>query len=273
MAAFIIYFVSKSISPNTSTTTNEPKEEQTPTNPDITPGEFPGMVSIPAGIFRMGSENGEDDEKPLHEVTIDAFYMDKTEVTVAQYDKFVKATGHRKPPKWTEQLQQLRHPVVYVSWEDAVVYATWARKRLPTEAEWEYAARGGNTGFGGKPKNKYPWGNDPSHNKANYYGAEGKDQWNGTSPVRSFDPNEYGLYDMAGNVWEWCKDWYASDYYKNSPGKNPKGAATGTQRVLRGGSWGNNPLNGRVRQSRQVQSHGSERLRWVSLCSGRSLVF
>ncbi|NIR48003.1 SUMF1/EgtB/PvdO family nonheme iron enzyme, partial [candidate division KSB1 bacterium] len=208
----------------------------------------PDMVLIPAGTFEMGSNDGDDDEKPVHKVSVDAFYMDKYEVTVEQYAEFLNATNHRKPANWTEQLQNPKRPVVYVSWNDAVAYTEWLSQktgqtyRLPTEAEWEYAARGGNTGYGGKPKYRYPWGDDASPDKANYRGTGGKDRWQGTSPRGSFDPNGYGLYDMAGNVWEWCSDWYASDYYENSPEKNPKGPATGDYRVLRGGSWNYGPL-------------------------------
>lgn len=197
-----------------------------------------GMALIPSGTFLMGSNDGESDEKPVHHVFVDAFYLDKYEVTVAQYQQFLNANPQRTSPEnWGEQLRNPNHPVVYVSWEDANAYARWAGKRLPTEAEWEYAARGGNTGLGGKPIHKYPWGNDPSQDQANYTGTAGRDQWSGTSPVGSFPPNGYGLYDMAGNVWEWCADWYDENYYKGSPERNPKGPSQGNLRVLRGGSW------------------------------------
>lgn len=198
-----------------------------------------GMVLIPAGSFMMGSNDGNDDEKPEHRVYVDAFYIEKSEVTVAQYQWFLNAKNYRKPRYWDEQLQHPNCPVVYVSWGDAVAYAKWAEKRLPTEAEWEYAARGGYTGVVGKSKYKYPWGNEESHDQANYYGTEGRDQWNSISPVRSFPPNGYDLYDMAGNVWEWCADWYDSNYYqklKNSTTRKPSGPSDGRFRVLRGGS-------------------------------------
>lgn len=203
----------------------------------LTPGPPEGMVLIPAGSFLMGSEDGENDEKPVHEVYVDAFYLDQYEVTVAQYQSYLRATGRPNPGNWDEQLQNLNHPVVYVSWEDATNYAKWVGKRLPTEAEWEYAARGGNTGLAGNPKYQYPWGNVASQDHANYSGVAGKDKWQRTSPVGSFPPNGFGLYDMAGNVWEWCSDRYAEDYYSKSPKQNPKGPVTGDYRVLRGGSW------------------------------------
>ena len=192
-----------------------------------------GMVYIPAGSFMMGSEDGNNDQKPEHKVYVDAFYMDKTEVTVTQYQRFINTTGYQYLKKWGEQLQNPNHPVVYVRWYDANAYASWAGKRLPTEAEWEYAARGGNTGVGGKPKYLFPWGNKASRDLANYYSLFGLE----IKSVGSFATNGYGLYDMAGNVWEWCADWYDRDYYKNSPSRNPKGPSTGKGRVTRGGCW------------------------------------
>jgi len=189
------------------------------------------MVLIPAGEFQMGSNDGSSDEKPAHTVYLDDFYMDKYEVTNALYKKFMDATGHKAPFYWNDgEYNALNQPVVGVSWNDAKAYAEWAEKRLPTEAEWEKAARGGLVG------KKYPWGDSLTHDDANYYGTGGKDKWDGTSPVGSFAPNGYGLYDMAGNVWEWCADWYDKDYYSDSPSRNPTGPGTGTRRVLRGGS-------------------------------------
>ena len=122
--------------------------------------------------------------------------------------------------------------MVFVNWNDATAYAKWVGKRLPTEAEWEYAARGGLVG------KRYPGGDEISHDDANWGNTvNGKDKWSKCAPVGSFEANGYGLYDMAGNVWEWCQDWYGSDYYNNSPTKNPPGPDTGSRRVLRGGGW------------------------------------
>jgi len=203
------------------------------------------MVLIPAGEFQMGS-NESSNEKPVHTVYLDAFYIDKYEVTNAQYRKFVKAIGRKEPDgysfvngtwqngfkPWSDSnFKGDNQPVVCVSWNDAKAYADWIGKRLPTEAEWEKAARGGLVG------KKYPWGDILTHDDANYTGTGGKDIWTFTSPVGSFKPNGYGLYDMAGNVWEWCADWYGSNYHATSPKSNPAGSASGSSRVLRGGSW------------------------------------
>ena len=214
------------------------------------------MVLIPAGDFQMGSDDSEadDDEKPVHTVYVDAFYMDKYEVTNAQFKAFVDAN-----PQWQkDRIDAKFHegyylygwngntypsglgsdPVVYVSWYAAMAYAQWAGKRLPTEAEWEKAARGGLVG------KKYPRGDTIDANKANYGFNIDK-----TTPVGRYPPNGYGLYDMAGNVWEWCLDGYDAGFYRRSPRRNPlAGEMTlrevmtnyqnvTTSRVLRGGSW------------------------------------
>ena len=139
------------------------------------------MVRIPAGEFQMGSNDADSDEKPVHTVYVDAFFMDTHEVTVGQYKRFISATGHRALPDWVSKYSPTdRHPVVGISWHDAMAYAQWAGKRLPTEAEWEYAARGGLVG------KKYPWGDTLTHDTANYSGTGGRDQWEYTAPVGSF---------------------------------------------------------------------------------------
>jgi formylglycine-generating enzyme required for sulfatase activity len=275
----------------------------------------PGMVWIPGGEFTMGTDSdlGWPDEKPAHRVRVSGFWMDETEVTNAQFRKFVEATSYvttaEKPPDVEEILRQSPpgtprppkenlvpgslvftptagpvntrdfsqwwrwtpganwkhpegpdstldgkddHPVVHVSWDDAVAYAKWAGKRLPTEAEWEYAARGG---LDGKP---YVWGDEPfsdDHPQANIWQGEfpwkntAKDGYERTAPVKSYPPNDYGLYDMAGNAWEWCADWYQRDLYRQRAGKKMTVNPTGPdhtidparpfmpQRVQRGGSF------------------------------------
>jgi sulfatase modifying factor 1 len=195
------------------------------------------MVFIPAGTFMMGTE-GELENSPPHEVYIDSFYMDKHEVTNAEYLKFCEATGNRLPDFWGMDVYHCGteypdHPVVGVSWRDAEAYANWAGKRLPTEAEWEYAARGGLEGM------EYPTSNEMDSTLANFRSK-------GTMPVGSYPPNGYGLYDMAGNANEWVADYFGFDYYKNSPRENPQGPDKGKFRVFRGGGWHSGPSCGRV---------------------------
>ena len=198
------------------------------------------MVLIPAGSFEMGDHfsEGEEDELPVHKVTLDAFYMDTHEVTVGQFKQFVNQTGYDYDHMWDDVAKYSPgddYPMIYVNWNDATTYAEWAGKRLPTEAEWEYAARGGLVG------QRYVWGDDEklARDYANYEWVEGKDKWELCSPVGSFKPNGYGLYDMAGNVLEWCADRYDGNYYTNSPVNNPQGQEDSIYkyRVLRGGSW------------------------------------
>ena len=187
------------------------------------------MALIPAGYFIMGSNDGSGAERPPHLVWLDAFCIDKYEVTNRQYGEFTRATGYAKPLFWDNpRFSAPDQPVVGVSWDDSVAYCRWAGKRLPTEAEWEKAARGGSEG------RKFPWGNEGPTGKATF----GQDMNTGKpSPVGRYGPNGYGLYDMAGNVWEWCSDRYQGDYYRISPARNPAGPDTGQDRVVRGGSW------------------------------------
>ncbi len=272
-----------------------------------------GMVLIPDGTLHMGGDNEQAaaNEFPKHDVAIDAFWMDETEVTNTQFKKFVEATDYitiaerpvdweemkltlphntPKPPdsllvpgalvfqkitkrvplnnpalwwRWTIGANwkhpegpnsnldgKMNHPVVHIAWEDAMVYAKWAGKRLPTEAEWEWAARGG------KKNMVYPWGNESVNEgepKANFwqgsfpYENQLIDGFMTTAPVKSFPPNDYGLYEMGGNVWEWCSDWLDIDFYKkkNASQKNTKGPTIAynpfnpyqQEKVIRGGSF------------------------------------
>src|SRR5262245_5795293 len=276
--------------------------------PSDPPGPAPeGMVWIPGGPFWMGSTENPEGNAPLHQVAVSGFWMDRTEVTNAQFEAFVTATGYKTvaelPPSaeeiagrevppdklvpysvcfhptplpegadpnrmaaiWWDRVDganwrhpegpgsdikgRMNHPVVHISWKDAVAYCEWAGKRLPTEAEWEFAARGG------LDRQEFCWGSEKQ-------GASGKwwantyqgrfpvndtaaDGYSSTSPVCSFPPNGYGLLDMSGNVWEWCADWYSSTYYVQSPRNNPKGPDSGAPRdatglpskVKRGGSF------------------------------------
>jgi sulfatase modifying factor 1 len=208
---------------------NITKIKQTTGGSEIIGKDGVKMALIPAGEFQMGSNDGEDNEKPIHTVYLDAFHIDIYEVTNAQYKKFMDATGYKAPYYWSyPDYNAPNNPVVAVRWEDAKAYADWAEKRLPTEAEWEKAARGGLAG------KMYPWGNTVTHDNANDDGTGGKDVWEYTSPVGSFAPNGYGLYDMAGNVFEWCADFSDNNYYANSPKSNPTGPASGEYRILRG---------------------------------------
>ncbi len=196
------------------------------------------MALVPAGEFTMGSATGDADELPVRKVYVDAFFMDRHQLSVAQYARFIEATHHEVPPEWSlmNRPQHQNRPVVNVDWAEADTYCKWAGKRLPTEAEWEKAARGtdGRT---------YPWGNQPP---TALHANSGKEVWSShavLTPVGMFEEGKspYGIYDMAGNVWEWVSDWYNEDYYKISSSQNPAGPPTGWSKVIRGGSWGSRP--------------------------------
>lgn len=204
----------------------------------------PGMLYVPGEMFNMGSMEGDTDEQPEHTVWVDGFFIDRYPVTNAQYAEFlasenaVNHEGHHpdEPPGKDHTPDNLGalftdpdKPVVGIDWWDAYAYAAWAGKRLPTEAEWELASKGGVL------QNPYPWGmEEPDQTRANYSGYFGS-----TSPVGLFPLgiSYHGVLDLAGNVWEWCWDWYDSDYYSQSPYTNPRGPTTGRLKVLRGGSW------------------------------------
>ncbi len=213
--------------------------EKYPSNPFLEPQS----VFIQGGKFVMGRElpPAKEGEKkpyvndPAHNVELDSFYIDRYEVTNYQYFLFCQATGRALPVFWGMNefhcgLDFPNHPVVGVSYSDAQAYAQWRGMRLPTEAEWEYAARGGSS------DQTYPNGNQIDDKQANY----GKHQ-RSTSAVGNFPANAFGLYDMAGNVVEWVSDYYQTDYYLESPAKNPQGPETGKFRVIRGGGWFSGP--------------------------------
>ena len=197
------------------------------------------MVLIPEGSFQMGDVLKEPEEfmapsLPTHKVSLNAFYMDICEVTLGQYKRFLKATEHPPLPDWVEKITpDDNYPVIGVNWFDAQAYAEWAGKRLPSEAEWEYSARGGLIG------QRFAHGNELKHTDANFKGKGGADIWENPSPVASFKANSYGLFDVMGNVWEWCEDLYDENYYLVSEAENPKGPESTPmeRRVIRGGSW------------------------------------
>jgi len=202
--------------------------------------EEPLCLPVPAGYFLMGSDEGQDEERPVHRVWVDAFEMAAFQVRNRDYAAFVESTAHRSPKHWTDPaFSHPDQPVVAVSWFDAVKYCEWlsafsgGNYRLPTEAEWERAARGGREGL------VYPWGNEPPSERPEYLARWGGEV-RGPLPVGSAggsEPSEYGIYNVSENVHEWCADWFRRDYYSQSPERNPHGTETGERRASRGGSW------------------------------------
>jgi len=264
-----------------------PQPSQTPPA-TLVGNDGAAMLLVPAGEFIMGSDADEiarleikqelvQDEMPRHRVYLDTFYIDQYEVTNAHFEQFVHATGYRTQAEregwgWADTGEEwwlvngatwraplgpgsslaglAQHPVVQVSQADANAYCAWAGKHLPTEAEWEKAARGTDGRL-------YPWGDQFDGTRLNFCDANCPRRWHdptandgyrSTAPVGSYagDQSPYGVYDMAGNVREWVADWYDENYYKHSPTRNPPGPASGEQAVLRGGGWVNTARNVRV---------------------------
>lgn len=230
----------------------------------VLPADIPGMVLIPDGEFWMGRtvsfqydefnylERARRDDRPEHRVRLNAYYIDKYEVMNEHYSEFAEATGRKKPFHWIggkPSETEMKLPVTNVDYDDAQSYCAWAGKRLPTEAEWERAARGD------LERAMYSWGNDlgsakPANGSGSTKPEDGKvtkkahyGSPNGPAPVGSYPPNGFGLYDMTGNVWEWVSDWYEREYYSVSPRENPKGPEIGTYRVVRGGGWSDQDLH------------------------------
>jgi formylglycine-generating enzyme required for sulfatase activity len=226
----------------------------------------PEMASIAGGLFWMGSDAGADGEHPRHQIRLGSYWLDVQEVSNRQFAEFAKATGYvttaerdgignvfdPTSKRWQRQSNANWRrpdgiapflpdaPVTQVTWDDATAYARWAGKRLPTEAEWEYAARGGLVDC------DYAWGRDllpQGRFLANFWQGWfpdadlGLDGFSGIAPVRSYPANRYDLFDLVGNVWEWCGDWHSADYYEVSAHDNPSGPVVGARRVIRGGSW------------------------------------
>lgn len=248
----------------------QPDNVENPTLPRLSLEISSGMVHIPAGTFVMGSPRPHPaDQRPAHTLQVNSFWLDQTPVTNRQFAQFVKQTGHQTTAErlgysqvfdpHTGVGQQVNganwqhpkgpisslagrddYPVVHVSWYDAAAYAEWAGKRLPTEAEYEYAAQGGIS------DTRYHWGRELAPHKqylANYWqgtlsaGNRGDDGFWGLSPVKTYPANRFALYDITGNAWQWCADWYQPNYYGYSPIQNPTGPTEGETRVRRGGCW------------------------------------
>jgi formylglycine-generating enzyme required for sulfatase activity len=194
----------------------------------------PALISIPGSWFLMGSATGQDCERPIHRVWVDAFQLAVTQVTNAEYAHFLRSTASQPPPFWTDKnFSNPRQPVAGVSWFEADRYCQWLSLqttrtyRLPSEAEWERAARGA------LEQQDFPWGNDPPQSLPDY-----ATRWQtGPEPVARYAPNAFGLYNLCDNLHEWCSDWYDPNYYATSPDRNPRGPAHAQRKSSRGGSW------------------------------------
>ncbi len=205
-----------------------------PSDPDPVNPIKPQLVSIPAAWFLMGSASGQDCERPIHRVWVDAFQLAATQVTNAEYAHFLRASGSDLPPFWNDKdFSNPQQPVTGVSWFGAEHYCRWLASqtartyRLPTEAEWERAARGD------LEQQDFPWGNAPPQSLPDYV-----TRWQtGPEPVALYAPSAFGLYNMCDNVHEWCGDWYDPNYYATSPDRNPRGPELAQRKTSRGGSW------------------------------------
>lgn len=231
----------------------------------LTQATLPNLARIPAGEFLMGAPDAAEDERPVHRVSVSEFFIGRFPVTNDEYARFIAATSHPAPSVsglpliagggrdtvfrelsapylWegdTPPPGRGSHPVVLVSYDDAVAYCHWLSQaierivRLPTEAEWEKAARGGVDG------RRYPWGDDIDASHCNYLDDPAAKSQRGTRPSGTYPPNAFGLCDVAGNVWEWVSDWYGAEYYGGGDMNDPRGPETGNMRIVRGGSWVN----------------------------------
>jgi sulfatase modifying factor 1 len=265
----VVFSVSRMNQIRTNARQNRPVGPPKSTAPSLDPnrysvhstkqgGDGAPMVVIPGGVFVMGTrgEVGEYDEKPSRKVTLKSYFIDVYEVTNERYERFVRATGHRKQNVmiFFDDLSQLMgptQPAVGVSWFDAAAYCSWAGGRLPTEAEWELAARG-------EDERQWPWGNQYREGYANVRGND--DGYQYTAPVGSFEAGRspYGLYDMAGNLSEWVYDWYDEFYYKEGQVTLPKGPESGKAKVLRGGSWNDPPNDSRTSKRTAISPERSD---------------
>ena len=229
----------------------------------------PTLARIPAGEFLMGAADAGEDERPARRVHVQEFFIGRCPVTHEEYARFVRATGH--PPPAVRSLPRVAagardglfqelaapyewdagepphghasHPVVLVRFDDGAAYCRWLSDeigrlvRLPTEAEWEKAARGG------LEARRYPWGDEIDAARCNFLADGAVKAERGTRPTGTYPPNDYGLFDMAGNIWEWVADWYAADYYATGEARDPHGPPSGIMRIVRGGSWVNDDVN------------------------------
>ena len=214
---------------------------RTDDSPELTARDGAPMALVPAGEFWMGLSEGEglDDEQPRHKIHLDAYYIDKYEITVERYARFLESTGWQKPLNWSmvKFPDHASRPVIGVNWIDADAYCRISGRRLPTEAEWEKAARG-------VAEQRFPWGGKRPHASIALFGQMTKFSYDILKPVGSYPEGvgPYGAFDLAGNVAEWVQDWYDGEYYRESPEKNPPGPRNGRYKMVRGGSWSDMPV-------------------------------